>query len=132
LDAVAANRSTPAFLVERDGGWRPVSWNEAARAVEELANGLLAAGVRKGDVVAIIGQTTLEWSLFDFALALVGAIGAPVYANSSATDAQFVVSHSEAVAALCEDEEQRAKIEPLGLAHVWTFADLDELRERGH
>ena len=34
-------------------------------------------------------------------------------------------------ASLCEDEEQRAKIEPLGLAHVWTFADLDELRERG-
>ncbi len=131
LDAVAANRTTSAYLVERDGGWEPVSWNDAARAVEEIANGLLAAGVRKGDAVAIVGQTTLEWSLFDFALALVGAIGAPVYANSSAADAQFVVSHSEAVAALCEDEEQRAKIEPLGLAHVWTFADLDDLRERG-
>ena len=76
-------------------------------------------------------QTTLEWALFDFALALIGAIGAPVYANSSAKDAQYVVTHSEAVGVLCEDEEQRAKIESLGLAHVWTFAELDELRERG-
>jgi long-subunit acyl-CoA synthetase (AMP-forming) len=109
LDAVAANRSTPAFLVERDGEWQPVSWDEAARIVEELANGLLAAGVRKDDAVAIAGQTTLEWALFDFALALVGAIGAPVYANSSAKDAQFVVEHSEAVAALCEDDEQRRR-----------------------
>jgi long-chain acyl-CoA synthetase len=131
LDAVAAKRATPAYLVERDGGWQPVSWDEAARAVEEVANGLLAVGVRKGDAVAIVGQTTLEWAVFDFALALIGAIGAPVYANSSAKDAQFVVAHSDAVAALCEDDEQRAMVEPLGLSHVWTFAGLEELRERG-
>jgi long-chain acyl-CoA synthetase len=131
LDAVAANRATPAYLVERDGAWHPISWPEAARAVEELANGLLAVGIRKGDPVAIVGQTTLEWSLFDYALGLIGAIGAPVYANSSATDAQYVVSHSDAVAALCEDEEQRAKVEALGLANVWTFADLAALQERG-
>jgi long-chain acyl-CoA synthetase len=131
LDAVAANRSTPAYVVERDGVWQPESWRDAERSVEELANGLLASGVRKGEAVAIVGQTTIEWALFDFALALIGAIGAPVYANSSARDAQYVVTHSEAVAALCEDADQRAKLEPLGLAHVWTFADLDELRDRG-
>src|SRR5205085_6552160 len=126
-----ANRTTPAYLVERDDGWQSVSWQEAAQAVDELANGLLASGIRKGDAVAIIGQTTLEWALFDFALALIGAIAAPVYANSSPKDAQYVVAHSEAVAALCEDDEQRAKIERLELAHVWTFAELAELRAHG-
>jgi long-chain acyl-CoA synthetase len=131
LDAVAARRATPAYLVERDDGWQPVSWQDAAQAVEELANGLLATGVRKGDAVAIIGQTTLEWALFDFALALVGAIAAPVYANSSAKDAQYVVAHSEAVAVLCEDDQQRGKIESLGLPHVWTFMELAELRKQG-
>ena len=90
-----------------------------------------ASGVRKGDAFAILAQTTLEWALFDFALSLVGAIGVPIYANSSARDAQFVVAHSEAVGILCEDDVQRAKIEPLDLPHAWTFADLDELRERG-
>jgi long-chain acyl-CoA synthetase len=131
LDAVAAKRTTPAYLVERDGGWQPVSWDDAARAVDELANGLLAAGIRKGDVVSILGQTTIEWALLDFALALIGAIGAHVYPNSSAMDAQFVVTHSEAVAAVCEDETQRTKIEPLGLERVWTFGELDALRGRG-
>ena len=53
------------------------------RAVEELANGLLALGVRKGDAFGILGQTSLEWALFDFALAHVGAIGAAIYANSA-------------------------------------------------
>jgi long-chain acyl-CoA synthetase len=131
LDAVGAGRTTPAYLVERDGRWEEVSWAEAGVTVEELANGLLALGVSKGDAFAIVGQNALEWALFDFALALVGAIGAPVYANSSEKDAQYVVSHSEAVGALCEDDVQRAKLEPLGLEHVLTFADLDDLRARG-
>jgi long-chain acyl-CoA synthetase len=131
LDAVGANRRSPAFLIERDGGWKGVSWQEAARAVDELAHGLLARGIGKGDAFAILAQTTLEWALFDFALGLVGAIGVPIYANSSPKDTQFVVTHSEAVGILCEDEEQRAKIEPVELAHAWTFADLDRLREDG-
>jgi long-chain acyl-CoA synthetase len=130
-DAVAQNRATPAYLVERDGGWAEVSWAEAATAVEELANGLLSLGIGKGDPFAIIGHTALEWALFDYALASVGAIGTPVYANSSAKDAQYVVEHSESVGALCEDEVQRAKIAPLGLAHVLTYAGLDDLRARG-
>jgi long-chain acyl-CoA synthetase len=131
LDATAANRTSPAYLVERDGAWEEVSWEEAGRIVDELAHGLVALGVRKGDAFAILAQTTLEWALFDFALALVGAIGVPIYANSSPKDAQFAVTHSEATGILCEDEEQRAKIDSLGLAHTFTFADLDQLRERG-
>jgi long-chain acyl-CoA synthetase len=130
-DAIGQNRTTPAYLVERDGAWHEVSVAEAATAVEELANGLLSLGIAKGDAFAIIGQTSLEWALFDFALASVGAIGTPVYANSSARDAQYVVEHSESVGALCEDDEQRAKIAPLGLAHTLTYADLDDLRARG-
>src|SRR5947208_9550070 len=121
LDAVARDRSRPAYVVERDGEWREVSWREAAEIVDEYAHGLLALGIRKGDAFAILGQTTLEWALFDFALALVGAVAAPVYANSSPKDAQYVVAHSEAVGALCEDEQQRDKIAPLALAHTLTF-----------
>jgi long-chain acyl-CoA synthetase len=131
LDAVAANRGSPAYLVEREGEWVEVSWDEAARMVDELAHGLIDAGIGRGDAVAILGQTTLEWALFDYALGLVGAIGVPIYANSSAKDAQFVVVHSEALGVLCEDAEQLEKIQPLGLAHVWTFTELDDLRERG-
>src|SRR5262249_12348975 len=131
LDAVAQNRQAPAYLVERGGTWDELSWQEAARTVDELAHGLLSVGVRKGDAFAILGQTTVEWALFDFALALIGAIGAPVYANSSAGDAPLGVTRSEAVGALCEDEDQLRKIDSLGLDRVYTFAELQDLRERG-
>jgi long-chain acyl-CoA synthetase len=130
-EAMAAGRTSPAYLVEREDGWEEVSWDEAGRAVEELANGLLALGVRKGDAFGILAQTTLEWALFDYALARVGAIGAAIYANSSPNDCRYVLEHSDAVGVLVEDEAQRAKIDDVALAHVLTFAGLDELRARG-
>jgi long-chain acyl-CoA synthetase len=130
-DAVARDPAATAYLVEEPGGWRPVTWAEAGRTVEELAHGLLALGVRKGDAFAILGSTRLEWVLFDFALSLVGAVTAPIYMNSSARDAAYVIEHSEAIGVLCEDAEQRRKVEGLGLEHALTFDDLDDVRARG-
>src|SRR3954452_4230620 len=130
-NATAEGRVGAAYLHEVDGEWREVSWAEAAEAVEELANGLLALGVERGASFALLGRTSLEWALFDFALGLVGAVGAPIYANSSARDTVYVLEHSEAIGALVEDDEQRAKVEGSPLTHVISFAELDELRARG-
>jgi long-chain acyl-CoA synthetase len=130
-DALARNSTAPAYLVQDGEEWRAVTWPEAATAVEELANGLLAIGIRKGDAIAIVASTRLEWALFDFALALIGAVGAAVYPNSSARDAMYVVEHSDAIAILCEDDEQRAKVAAAHVDHVLTFADLDLLRTSG-
>ncbi|MGZ4339716.1 MAG: AMP-dependent synthetase/ligase [Gaiellaceae bacterium] len=129
-DAVAAGHGDPAYLYEADGEWRELTRAEAARTVEELANGLLALGVRKGDAFALLARTSLEWSLFDFALALVGAVGAPIYANSSPRDAHYVLEHSEAVGVLVEDDQQRAKVAGFG-GHVISYDELDALRARG-
>ena len=78
----------------------------------------------------------VEWALFDFALGSIGAIAAPIYANSSAKDAGYIVDHSESIGILCEDEAQRAKVDEVRggiprLQHVLTFADLDDLAARG-
>ena len=57
-DAIAENRSNPAYLVEEAGEWREVSQKEAATAVDELAHGLLALGVKKGDSWGILARTS--------------------------------------------------------------------------
>ena len=134
-DGVARDTG-PAYLVDDEGAWNEVSWAEAAERVELLANGLLARGIRKGDAFSILARTSVEWALFDFALAHVGAVGAAIYANSSPADVRYIVEHSESVGILCEDETQRAKLDdggsrPPGLAHVLTFADLPALQEEG-
>jgi len=132
----AARNSGTAYLVEEAGGWREVSWDEAAERVDLLANGLLARGVQKGDAFGLLARNTLEWALLDFALAHVGAVGAAIYANSSPRDTQYVLEHSEAVGVVCEDDAQRQKVETGGatlpsLRHVLTFADLPALEDEG-
>jgi long-chain acyl-CoA synthetase len=129
-DATAEPRPHPAYLHEVDGEWVPVSWEEAAEAVDEIANGLLALGIAKGDAFALVGRTALEWALFDFALALIGAVGAPIYSSSSQRDVQYVLEHSRSVGALVEDDEIEAKVGD-AVKHVVSYAGLAELRASG-
>jgi long-chain acyl-CoA synthetase len=136
LDAIAAKRPNPAYLVETDDGWQEVSWEQADEHVREYANGLLARGVRKGDNVALLARNSLEWALVDFALARIGAIGVPVYASSSSRDVGYLLAHSESVAIVCEDAEQLAKVEAVtdelpALKHVLTYHDLEGLAAHG-
>jgi long-chain acyl-CoA synthetase len=135
-DAVAAGRPTPAYLIQDGQEWRPLSWADAAERVESYANGLLSLRVRKGDAFSILASSRVEWALFDFALGSIGAIAAPIYANSSARDTGYILEHSESVGVLCEEDGQRAKVESVRagiprLRHVLTFADLDDLAARG-
>jgi long-chain acyl-CoA synthetase len=132
----ARERTGTAYLVEHDGQWREVSWQEAATAVDEIANGLLALGIGKADAFGIVARTTLEWVLFDFALGTIGAIGVGIYPSLPARDCAYILDHSDAVGVLVEDEAQRAKIETERhnlpkLSHVLSFSDLDGLRARG-
>ncbi|GIU95586.1 MAG: long-chain-fatty-acid--CoA ligase [Gaiellaceae bacterium] len=135
-DAVAAGRTHPAYLVEGREGWSPVTWSEADELVRAYANGLLWRGVRKGDAFGLLARNSLEWALFDYALGLIGAVGVPIYANSSSKDVGYLLGHSEAVGVLCEDADQRAKVDEVAAAlerlqHVLTFDDLGALAAEG-
>ena len=134
-DAVAADRTPPAYLVEREGTWEAVSWADAAARVDALANGFLSLGVRRGDVVAIVARTRLEWSLTDFALARIGAVSAAIYPTSTGPECRYLLDHSEAVAVVVEDEETRRTVEGCGslprVRRIVTFAELPELEAAG-
>jgi long-chain acyl-CoA synthetase len=108
--AVAEPTPSPAYLVKERGAWREVAWPEAGRRVEELAAGLLALGVQKGDRVAILSRTRLEWALTDFALVSIGAVVVPLYPTSSADECLHILADSGARAIVCENREQLAKI----------------------
>ena len=132
----AASREGTAYLVEGDDGWREVSWEDATRAVDEIANGLLSLGIGKGDAAGILGRTKLEWVLFDYALGSIGVIGAGIYPSLPPADCAYILDHSDAVAVLVENDEQRAKIDAERsnlpkLRHVFSFEDLDDLRAKG-
>ena len=85
----------------------------------------------------ILGATTLEWTLFDLALALVGAVsGADLREQLAARRARTSSGTAEASACSCEDDEQlreagRGRGELPGSSTCSTYADLDGLAARG-
>ncbi|HUJ55461.1 MAG TPA: long-chain fatty acid--CoA ligase [Gaiellaceae bacterium] len=133
---VAEAPSTPAYLEEQADGWRPVPWDEAAERVDALVHALVAHGVRKGDAVAVLARTRLEWVLLDWAIMSVGAIVVGLYPTSSAHECAYILGHSEAVLAFAEDEEQASKLESLrdslpALREIVSFEALPELEAEG-
>jgi long-chain acyl-CoA synthetase len=120
--ALAQGWTTPAYLEEQADGWREVSWQEAGERVDALAQALLAHGVRKGDAVAVLSRTRLEWILLDWAIMSIGAVVVGLYPTNTASECAYILGHSEAVLAFTEDQAQREK-----LASV--RAQLPRLRE---
>jgi long-chain acyl-CoA synthetase len=133
--SVARASPEPAFLEQTSAGWRPVSWADAAATVGELAAGFLALGVGKGDRVAILSRTRLEWTLCDYALASIGAVSVTIYPTSSDGDVAYILEDSGARVVVCETRAQAARL-PAGERELVTMdgaagLPLAELRRRG-
>ena len=127
--------AAPAYLEETPSGWRPVEWAETADRVAALANGLLARGVRRGDAVAVLARTRLEWVLLDWATMSIGAVVVGLYPTNSAKECAYILAHSEAVLAFAEDAEQEAKLAEVrgetSLRDVVRFDELPALEDEG-
>jgi long-chain acyl-CoA synthetase len=130
-DALVENRTRPAYLVQEDEGWREVSQQEAAAAVDELAHGLLSLGLKKGDTFGALSRTRLEWVLLDFALAQIGAVAAPIYPSSTPSECRYILEHANVVGCFVDEDEQLAKIGANPPAHVYTLETLPDLRALG-
>ena len=60
-------------LVERASG-RRWTWSEFDRSVNEVARGLLAAGLQSGDRLGVWAPNCAEWTLTQYATAKIGVI----------------------------------------------------------
>ncbi|HEY2072501.1 MAG TPA: long-chain fatty acid--CoA ligase [Gaiellaceae bacterium] len=118
---------SPAYLEEQPDGWRPVSWDEAERRVDALARALLARGVKRGDAVAVLARTRLEWILLDWAIMSIGAVVVGLYPTSSRAECEYILGHSEAVLAFVEDDEQHEKLKPVFSGPIVRFDEIAEL-----
>src|SRR3954465_1043960 len=93
-----------------DGAWHAVTYAEVGEAVREIGLGLIDLGIEPGDRVCILARTRVEWTLCDFAISSAGGVVVPIYATNSPEECEWVAGNSEAVAIVCENAEQVAKI----------------------
>lgn len=105
------------------GGWRDVRAEEFAQSVTDVAKGLIASGVERGDRVAIMAATRYEWALLDYAIWAAGGCTVAIYDSSSAEQARWILQDSATTLLIVENDKHRgviAEIDP---------GELPQLRE---
>ncbi len=99
-----------AFRRRVDGSWIDVTTKDFAAQVLAVAKGLVAAGLRPGDRVALLSRTRYEWTLVDFAVWAAGCVTVPVHETSSAEQVAWVLADSGARAVVVEDDRHGALV----------------------
>lgn len=116
-DAVWANAerfaSNTCFRRRADGGWVDVSAREFADQVLAVAKGLIAAGIVRGDRVALLSKTRYEWTLLDYAIWAAGGSTVPIYETSSPEQVEWILSDSGAKAIVVETPGHRETVQAL-------------------
>ena len=75
--------------------WKSVTWREVSNTVHQAANALVALGVKEQENIGIFSQNKPECLYADFAGHANRTVSVPLYATSSAAQAQYIVDDAQ-------------------------------------
>jgi long-chain acyl-CoA synthetase len=125
---VAEHPDQVGLRIQRDGRWEDVTYKEFGAQVAAVAKGLVGAGIKAGDRVALQAKTRYEWTVCDFAIWTAGGVVVPVYETSSADQVAWILADSGARAAIVERDEHASTMESIrdqapDLGPIWVMDD---------
>jgi long-chain acyl-CoA synthetase len=128
---------------KRAGAWASISAREMLNRARDIAAGLHSLGVRKGDRVAILSDSRLEWVLADQGSIFLGAVAVPIYPTLTPSQVAYIVNDCAARTLFVADEEMLKAVRPaltdcLSIQQVVLFdasdpqlLNLKDLEEKG-
>jgi long-chain acyl-CoA synthetase len=162
MDRATTSANSVAFRVRKPGGdqYEDFTWKQVSPRMERIAAGLLSAlpNLEHAAPITIIGNTSMDWILCDFAALSVGLRTVPIYASLLPEEVGYCHQDLSVVIAICENAEQVQKvrtmrtgfrffdkdygpeslrlqhivvIDPTGLAPASDWESLADLEKRG-
>ena len=128
LRAIAEDKPDRVALREKEFGiWQETSYSEYWEMVQVVGAALLELGVGPGDKVAIHSENRKAWVWSDLAAQAIGAVSVGVYPTNPTQEVEYLLSHSEAVVLIAEDQEQVDKAMDVweGLAALKTIVYIE-------
>lgn len=95
LKRAEATPQAPASFHKRQGTWQGLSWEGLRDRSLAVSRGLVDLGIDVGQVVAILGPTQIQWTVFDLGAHLAGLVTVGVYPNQSVDQVRYLLQHSE-------------------------------------
>jgi long-chain acyl-CoA synthetase len=134
LDALKKNSDKPDVLnCKENKKWVHYSVADFAKHVDEVSAGLLAIGLQKGDVVAIMSNNRPEWNFVDYGAQQVAVTTAPIFPTVGYDDLKYILNHSEAKAIFISDKSIYQKLAAMEdqlphLKHLFSFNPVEGVK----
>src|SRR5438552_1140942 len=96
---------------KREGVWHSMSAGEMLRHSRSIALGLHSLGIRRGDRVALLSESRVEWVLADQGCIFAGAVGVPIYPTLTPPQVAYILKDSGARALFVSTAAKLAEIE---------------------
>jgi len=141
-----AHKRPDTLNYKSDGQWISMSSDELLARAKRIAAGLHAIGVRRGDRIALLSESRVEWTLTDAGSIFAGAIDVPIYATLTPPQVRYILNDSGACVLFLANKEKFLELkDALGecpqVKHVIFFEPagltdddgltLDQLEEKG-
>ncbi len=92
------------------GIWREFTWQESYEQVRDFALGLLALGFQRGEHIATIGDNDRQYVWGYLAVHCLGGVQVGLFTDANASEAAYIIDHSDARFVLAQDQEQCDKL----------------------
>ena len=108
--AVSRDRGGKTAMTHKEHGiWKSISWGNYGRKAQLAGFGLIALGLKPGELATILAESIPEWLFADMGILGAGGISVGIYPTSSRDQVSYILNDSGAVYLFVEDEEQLDK-----------------------
>lgn len=90
-------------------GWREYTWADVESTVREIAMGFIELGLEEGDRVAIMAETSPQWTWVDLATASSRGVLVTIYPTNTANQMAFITKDSGAKMLVVQGANELAK-----------------------
>jgi len=127
----AIHGASPAQWHRVDGEYIPITYAQLVQRIRHVASGLIAAGFKHGDRIAILMENQPDWAVADYAILSIGAVSVPLYCSFRPQDMAYVLNDSGAVAVFTSGGKllqnlMHAINGDTHVKHVYSVESLDE------
>ena len=98
---------------KRDGRWISISSDEMLARAKRIAAGLHAIGLRRGDRIALLSESRVEWTLTDAGCIFGGIIDVPIYPTLAPPQVRYILNDSGASALFVEGRAKFDELKPI-------------------
>lgn len=134
LDNLKVNSSKTDILNSKENKkWVSQTVTDFISNVNYISSGLLALGLQKNDMAAIMSNNCPEWNFVDYAAQQVAMPSVPIFPTVGANDMKFILEHSQAKIIFISDKGIYQKLQSMigelpNLKHIYSLCQIEGVK----